>query len=321
MSGTKAWVLGGGGLLGSSLRRFLGSGAWPSASYDWRNPERLLVQFRREASAFFEEVRRTRGCWSLLWCAGVGAPGSPPELLESEAQAFRCLLAVLDAEAPELPGSFFLASSAGGVFAGSRVFPLTETSPLAPLTPYGRLKLDQERQLERWISTRRTVSALIGRLSNLYGPSPIGSARRNLISELCRSLLLREPAGIYVPLDTLRDYLHADDAARRILHCMKRLEAGPPGSLVTKLLCSGQPASVARVVGLLEQITGTRPYLTLPRRAEAAGQPPRLLFQSRVWSDPDWPLPRPLEAGIAEVYEHQLRRLQEGRPARRPCFA
>ncbi len=164
--------------------------------------------------------------------------------------------------------------------------------------------------LTHWASTRSGVSCLIGRISNLYGPSPEGSKRRNLISELCHALLHKKPAAIYVPMDTLRDFLHVDDAAQRILLCLERLEREPAGSCVTKILCSGQAASVARIVGLLKHITGTRPYLTLPRRPEAAGQPPRLIFRSRVWCSPEWPLPRPLEAGIAEVYASQSLRFQ-----------
>ena len=119
-------------------------------------------------------------------------------------------------------GALFLASSAGGVYAGVGTPPFREDSPVAPLAPYGWNKLEQESLARQW-STETGTPLLVGRLSNLYGPGQNLSKAQGLITQMCLRVVARQPLVLYVPLDTIRDYLFAEDAGRLIAHGLARL--------------------------------------------------------------------------------------------------
>ena len=55
---------------------------------------------------------------------------------------------------------------------------------------------------------------MIGRFSNLYGPGQNLGKLQGLISRLALSAVTRQPINIFVPLDTIRDYVYVDDAAQ-----------------------------------------------------------------------------------------------------------
>ena len=74
---------------------------------------------------------------------------------------------------------------------------------------------------------------VIGRIANLYGPGQDPTKAQGLVSQLCRAHLERRPTSIYVSLDTARDYLFVDDAARLVLGATERAaraHRGPPRS-------------------------------------------------------------------------------------------
>ena len=127
-------------------------------------------------------------------------------------------------------GTLFFASSAGGVYAASQAAPpFDETSPVGALAPYGGEKLAQE-ALVRELAEAAGVDMLIGRLSNLYGPGQKLSKPQGLIAHVGRAALRREPVSIYVPLDTIRDYLFAADAGRMVIDAVARRWARAAGA-------------------------------------------------------------------------------------------
>ena len=83
------------------------------------------------------------------------------------------------------------------------------------MSAYGESKLEQERIVRAW-SAATGVPAAIGRFSNLYGPGQDLTKPQGIISRLVRASLRGEPLLVFVPLDTVRDYLFAADAARRV---------------------------------------------------------------------------------------------------------
>ena len=107
---------------------------------------------------------------------------------------------------------FFLASSAGGVYAGASGPPFTEHTEPAPISAYGRAKLRSE-EIATEFAVRTSTALLVGRLANLYGPGQNLDKPQGLVSQLCLAQLTRQPLTVYVPLDTMRDYLFVDDAA------------------------------------------------------------------------------------------------------------
>jgi uncharacterized SAM-binding protein YcdF (DUF218 family) len=75
-----------------------------------------------------------------------------------------------------------------------------------PLAPYGEVKLGMEEAL-RAAAAEIGAAALVGRISNLYGPGQDLSKPQGLISRVCIAHLTRAPLPVMVSLDTMRDYL------------------------------------------------------------------------------------------------------------------
>jgi UDP-glucose 4-epimerase len=119
------------------------------------------------------------------------------------------------------PLNVILASSAGGIYAGAPEVPLTERSPARPLSAYGEAKLRQEQALAHWAEGRPEVSTLVARIANLYGPGQRADKPQGLISQMSRCLIHRRPVHIYVPLDTVRDFVFVEDAAHALVRWMR----------------------------------------------------------------------------------------------------
>jgi UDP-glucose 4-epimerase len=218
------------------------------------------------------------------------------------------------AERPRLArdGLVFLASSAGGVYSASpSPPPFDEWSQAVALAPYGREKLAQEDLLAR-LAHAAEIDVLIGRFSNLYGPGQSLSKPQGLISHVGRAALRREPIAIYVPLDTIRDYLFAEDAGRMVVDAVRRMERErverAHAAAVVKVFASEVETTVASILGAWRQALGRPPLVALASRPAARLQPRLLSFRSRVWPDIRGQ-PTPLPLGIDAVRRDQLARL------------
>jgi UDP-glucose 4-epimerase len=212
-------------------------------------------------------------------------------------------------------GRFFLASSAGGIWGGSPDRPITEASAPRPISAYGLAQLDKEDTLGRWSARLGSVSTLVGRLSNLYGPGKALARAQGLVSQLSRALLQGRPAHVYVPLDTIRDYLYAGDAARAIVRGVERLgeeAAGGAARHVVKIFASERPTTIGELIGYFRR-TAKRPLRVVTGlHAVASQQPACLQLRSIVWSDEPASAHTGLPEGIDRVLRHELLAYQAG---------
>jgi len=311
-----AWVVGRGGLLGSSVERALGPAAWrPERPLAWSPGKGLADSIVDAVRAFSARLEARSGDgWNLYWCAGAGVVGTSAAALEAETAALQLFLGFLGAEprVRDLPGRIFLASSAGGVYGGSRERPLTEATPPLPISDYGRGKLAQEVALAAWAAGRPRVSTLVGRLANLYGPGQRLDKPQGLISHMCRCLIFGVPVHLYVPLDTIRDYLFAEDAGRRLVAGLARLEA-PGGRHVTKIYASERETTVAGLTGVFRRLARRQLRVVSGLHPVRTQQPARLQFRSAVWRDEAASPRTELLEGVCRVHRHQLALFQAGR--------
>ncbi|HET7735303.1 MAG TPA: NAD-dependent epimerase/dehydratase family protein [Nocardioidaceae bacterium] len=291
---TVTWVVGAGGLLGRHVARALQASGHVVVTQEipWHDAEGVRAALRAGAAALADLA--AGGSWSVAWCAGAGVVATPQEDLDEEVEAFRTLLDELAA----LPGqgALFLASSAGGVYAGSPdVPPYTEESQTRALAPYGVAKLAMEEHATSY-ARDHGLALLIGRISNLYGPGQNLGKPQGLVSLLCQAELSRQPVGVYVSLDTLRDYLFVEDAAAMVVACLDRLS---PGERVTKILASGRATSIAALVGEATKVFRRRPPLVFRGSASSSVQVRDLRLTSVVWTDLDVLARTPLPVGLA----------------------
>ncbi|MCW2757496.1 MAG: NAD-dependent epimerase/dehydratase family protein [Nocardioidaceae bacterium] len=304
------WVVGAGGLLGSSTVKAFGAAPlWsPGRVVPWLQPHAGTV-----VTDLTREFLRAAGDrpWQVAWCAGAGVTGSTEQDLAREASVLDALFEGLgDASSP---GALFLASSAGGVYAGSHGAPFTELSTPAPISPYGVAKLDLERRATAF-STESGVSLLVGRISNLYGPGQDLAKPQGLISQICRNHLIGQPISIFVPMDTLRDYLFADDCGALVVDGLARLRAetvrtGP--GVHTKVLAAQQGVTIGQLIAELRRLVKRAPRVVHGSSATSRYQARDLRMRSLVWPELDRRTLTTLPSGIHRTLLGQLRQLQE----------
>ena len=308
-SPARVWVVGAGGLLGRSVQRELGADAWSFArSLPWHDLAQLHDQLRDAVHAFAAQLQAEPGrAWSVAWCAGAGIVGTSARELEPESRAFQRLLELLSENRTlnARLGAVSLASSAGGIYGGCKADAISELTPPEPISAYGRAKLEQEQMLDTWLTGQAKVRGLIARFSNLYGPAQRLEKAQGLISHISRCVIHGAPVHLYVPLDTVRDYLFADDAGRGLADGLRRILPGTadqPQS-ITKVYASEAEVSIAELLAIFRQITCQPVQVVSAAHPTAALQPPRLRFRSQVWPEPEDRVS--LIDGVARVYREQ----------------
>ena len=150
----------------------------------------------------------------------------------------------------------------------------------------------------------------IGRLTNLYGPGQDLLKPQGLVWQLCLTHLGRQPLGIYVSLDSLRDYLFVEDAGEVVCACLERAAAEPPATVVTKIIASGQARSVGAVVGESTRAFRRRPSFTL--RTSGTPQVRDLRVRSVIWTDIDRMASTPFLVGLRRTMADVEQRILAG---------
>lgn len=308
----RVWVIGAGGLLGRAVRRaFERATGWDDAqgeSLDWSaSPDQIraaVVATTLRLNAQSDEP------WSVVWAAGGSTTGVSSERAETERASFAAALAGLEDARADL-AAVFVASSAGGVYAGSISPPFSEATTPLPLSHYGRLKLAMEAEASDF-ADRTGHRIVIGRISNLYGPDQHLDKRQGLISHLAIARFGGPPVTLWVPLETARDYLYADDAARLLLGVLHRAESMDAGTVLLKNISSGQSVSISDLLAIFRNVTKRKPVVVLGLSAESAFQATDLRIASTVWTDLDAFDKMPLPAGIQSTVEGILASLQRG---------
>ncbi len=297
--------------MGSNVVRWVPSAIKPPVQIPWEtDPAAALVSV---AGWLGDQVQG--GPWRVAWCAGAGVVGTSAVELAEETRALKVFLDALNTSCSAANGAIFLASSAGGVHAGTLDDPVTERSSVAPISAYGRSKVEQERVVRTW-SEETGAGAVIGRLSNLYGPGQNMAKPQGLISALVRASLRAEPMTVFVSLDTVRDYLFAADAARRIGAALDRVDAGASvggdRTTVVKLIASGRATTIGQLIAEIHRIRKRRPPVVFGVSDGSRLQPRILRFRSEVWPDLDRERSVTLAEGLAAVVRGQEQALAAG---------
>jgi UDP-glucose 4-epimerase len=249
--------------------------------------------------------------WNIAWCAGAGVVATPSEVMETERATFTAFLSKLSGHGDAIKkGAFFLASSAGGVFAGSADPPFTEETPPHPLSPYGAAKLAMEDELVT-LARATGMRTVVGRIANLYGRGQNIEKPQGLISQLCKARYTGLPVSIYVSLDTLRDYLFVADCAEMVVGALcgvRRPQPQRADPVVVKILCSGRSTSIASLIEETRRVLRRRPRVLLDI-SPAPAHVRDLRLRSMVWPELDRLAHTPIPVGIAATAEDVQRQL------------
>ena len=182
------------------------------------------------------------------------------------------------------------------MYAGASGPPFTEHTEPAPISAYGRAKLRSE-EIATAFAVRTSTALLVGRLANLYGPGQNLDKPQGLISQLCLAQLTRQPLSVYVPLDTMRDYLFVDDAAAMAVAGLGAVTAS--GRRALKVLASERSTTVGAVLGDLHRVTRRRPPVVLGVSPRSRYQVLDIRLRSVAWPRTTALARTPMVSGIA----------------------
>lgn len=307
---TATWVIGAGGLLGRAMVRELERRGVPVLTHriPWTDPAAtgpaLVEGFRR--------LRERAGDrpWRIAWCAGAGVTGTPAQVLAHEVRTVREFFGQVGRGAVPAGSGLFLASSAGGVYAGAGRAPFSENDLAVAISPYGTAKLECEDAARELAASN--VGVLIGRIANLYGPGQDLTKPQGLVSHICRSQIDGQPLSVYVSLDTTRDYLYVDDCAAMICDGLERLARDRPAVPVTKILASQQGVTIGALLAESRRVFKRAPRVVLGSSPFARLQVRDLRLRSVVWPELDRRSLTPLGVGIRATADDLLRATQLG---------
>jgi UDP-glucose 4-epimerase len=157
----------------------------------------------------------------------------------------------------ELPCHFLFASSGGAVYGHGNpeggVY--SEEDVCRPLSPYGIQKLAIEHYLHL-ASQQGWLTATVLRFSNVYGAILPPERRQGLIGVSMSRMLEGEKIKIFGSEETVRDYVHVDDAIRAVIRGLLETE---PFRIFN--IGAGVGHSVREVLEILGRVSG-RPVVT-----------------------------------------------------------
>jgi UDP-glucose 4-epimerase len=295
------WVIGAGGLLGRAISRRSAS-TFVGSAVAWADPRSAISVLEADLAGFCSVAGR--GDWSIIWAAGAGVVASNESELKAETVLMERFVSSLEHQHPPGNGAFFLASSAGGVYAGSSDAPFTEATPPRPLTSYGAAKLEQEDVAARLLESAVPVS--VGRLSNVFGPGQNLAKPQGLVSQLCLAAVTRRPVNIFVPMDTSRDYLYVDDAARMIVAVSADVVRRQPQRAELRILASGRPTSVGSLLRTVQLVAHRPIRVGLGRQPGSDRHARDLRIQSNISDRITRMAVTSLPVGVKLVHDHTL---------------
>ncbi|MEK7136921.1 MAG: NAD-dependent epimerase/dehydratase family protein [Patescibacteria group bacterium] len=312
-----AWIVGQGGLLGGSLARACeesGVALWKSPAFPWNERAALQRACTNAVRAFAGQIQKGQP-WIVLWAAGIGTVGSAESALAEETHAWEMLLQIASEYLlPAHPcGTLFFSSSAGAIYSGVGSALITEDTPPHPLSAYGRTKIAQEKLLTSWAEQHPSISCVTGRISNLYGERQNLAKHQGVISHCSGRILRRAPIHVYVPLDTIRDYVYSEDCARAILALLLATQRASHPRRILKIFASERTTTLAEILGIFTRIAKTPPHIVCGRAENAKEHPRCVRFHSTVAKEL-LPLLRrtSLLEGIHRLHEHQRRLFEQG---------
>jgi UDP-glucose 4-epimerase len=311
-AGVRHWVVGSGGLLGSAVTRALQRSdheVFDSGPIRWAG-----TTAQADLNSGLARLVSAGAPWVVYWCAGAATTAADAAAFARENDVFAGFvdgLAALPAEA-RARGVVFFASSAGGVYGGGTGAPFTEQSATAPLGLYGEAKLRHEKLLTA-MAAATGIRVAIGRIANLYGPGQSLTKQQGLVSRLCISSLTNTPLSIFVPIDTMRDYLYVDEGAELAVAMAARLLEQRTG-VVTKIFASGRSTTIGALIAELGMVAARRPPVIWGQSAQSSLQSRDLRLRSEVFVDLDHGSTTNLADGIARTLEdlRMLRSVSRG---------
>lgn len=140
----------------------------------------------------------------------------------------------------------FVYASSMAVYGNPSNSPVSEDTPLKPVSYYGVSKLASEGILR--LAATEGIEATALRMFNVYGPGQnMANLRQGMASIYLAYLLKGEPVPVTGSLDRFRDFVYIDD----VVDAWMMLLGGPSSPYSVYNLGSGTPTTVRRLLAML----------------------------------------------------------------------
>lgn len=293
--------MGQGGFLGSALaRKAIATGykVFPQVAVPWRDHGTRALVLDQLAGQFALFSRGSDA--TIIWAAGAQSVSNSQSGISPELDSFHDFADAISSVKALHGATIAIVSSVGGVYSGSLTPPFNSASPVNAINQYGLDKIEIENLSARQLTGFFRVQ--IARVTNIYGPW--SGPRQGLINRLCTAAATREALQIYVPLDTVRDYIYIDDAAQLVLFELDfarlfKLEKQPSVSLIG----SGENSSIGSVINTVTHVAHRKVPVTMALLAETQLQARDLRIHPS-WIDRGLHFaPVPLAQGVKKLFD------------------
>jgi UDP-glucose 4-epimerase len=274
-------LLGGAGFIGGALARRLARE---------KMPVHILGRHKEDQ---LEQVLPQ--CGTVVHLACSTTPGATAANSSLELGNLTLTLRLLDLlkNQPETHLVFF--SSGGTVYGNPRTLPVTEDSPIAPLSNHGASKASQEAFCRAFRAHGHAVTIL--RPSNAYGPGQTMKTGFGLVRTVLEHARLGTTLEIWGDGENVRDFIYVDDVAE----ACARLVLLPQDS-ETYNLGSGQGHGINTVWRVAEKVSG-RALEKIHHPARAVDVRDVVLDISRLDAKLGWAPKVSLEEGMGRTWE------------------
>jgi UDP-glucose 4-epimerase len=237
------------GFIGRYVARHFHQAGWSVVGVDNSPPENAplanmtLYHQMRLPDAQLGDLLQSLQPQVLIHCAGRAAVGL--SVTDPGADFYGNTVAtfeVLNALRLHAPTCRFIFLSSAAVYGNPIALPITETQPLAPVSPYGFHKLQSEQLCVEYAQIYGLPTASV-RIFSAYGPG----LRRQVIWDICQKVMSQGSLKLQGTGQESRDFIHALDIAQAL--AIVASQAPMVGEAYN--LSTGQEMSIAMIASLV----------------------------------------------------------------------
>lgn len=188
--------------------------------------------------------------------------------------------------------STFVLASTNAVAGDHGTAPITEETPLRPMSPYGASKAAAEMLLAGYAGAYGLTTAAV-RFSNVYGPGM--QAKDSFVPRLMRAAVEGTGVEVYGDGEQRRDMVHVDDAVQGVRLALDGALQGP------SIVAGGHSVTVNELVAATRRVTGVAiPVTHVPAKS---GEMPAVVVDIEASRSCGYSPGHDLESGLATVWE------------------
>ena len=194
----------------------------------------------------------------LVWAAGAANNSSDELIIKEEIKLIETLIELVR-KSPKNLRTLNQISSAGSIYAGSKVRYIDAETVPVPNSLYGQSRLIIE---DKFMALANSIGIPLNiyRLTNVYGNKNKIKYNSGLISHLINANLTRREVNIFVPLYVEQDYIDVEFVARNI---HSNIINNKSRSNQIQIYCRNQSHSIIELISIIDKFMGRKtPFVT-----------------------------------------------------------